>query len=171
MDFLAGLNPRQREAAEHVEGPMLVLAGAGSGKTRVLTHRVAQLIGERGVRADRIFAVTFTNKAAEEMRSRLSGLLGEAARGLWISTFHSAGLRILRHNAQHLGYSNQFVVYDDQDTKGVLKQVIKELNINEDRYPLDGFARAIDRWKNNYVLTAEAGKNRSEEHTSELQSH
>lgn len=158
-DLLAGLNEPQQQAVQHGDGPILVLAGAGSGKTRVLTHRVAQLIGELGVRADRIFAVTFTNKAAEEMRSRLKGLLAEAADGLWISTFHSAGLRILRHNAHHLGYSNQFVVYDEQDTKGVLKQVIQELNINDDRYPLDGFSRAIDRWKNNYVLTAEAGRN------------
>ncbi len=157
-DLLTGLNDPQQQAVLHGDGPILVLAGAGSGKTRVLTHRVAQLIGERGVRADRIFAVTFTNKAAEEMRSRLQGLLGEAAQGLWISTFHSAGLRILRHNAQHLGYSNQFVVYDEQDTKGVLKQVIQELNINDDRYPIDTFSRAIDRWKNSYVLPAEAGK-------------
>ena len=157
-DLLTGLNDPQQQAVLHGDGPILVLAGAGSGKTRVLTHRVAQLIGERGVRAERILAVTFTNKAAEEMRGRLKALLAERADGLWISTFHSAGLRMLRHNAHLLSYTNQFVVYDDQDTKGVLKQIIKELNINEDRYPLDGFSRAIDRWKNNFVLPAEAGK-------------
>ncbi len=157
-DLLSGLNDPQQRAVLHGDGPILVLAGAGSGKTRVLTHRVAQLISERGVRATHILAVTFTNKAAEEMRARLKALLADRAEGLWISTFHSSGLRILRHNAQLLGYTNQFVVYDDQDSKGVLKQVLKELSINEDRYPLDGFSRAIDRWKNNFVLPAEAGK-------------
>lgn len=134
-DLIAGLNPPQQDAVVHGDGPILVLAGAGSGKTRVLTHRIAQLIEARGVRSDRIFAVTFTNKAAEQMRTRLKELLSERADGIWISTFHSAGLRILRHKAQLLSYSNQFVVYDDQDSKGVLKQVLKELNINEDRYP------------------------------------
>jgi DNA helicase-2/ATP-dependent DNA helicase PcrA len=158
-DLLAGLNSPQQEAVLHGDGPILVLAGAGSGKTRVLTHRVAQLISDRGIPADRILAVTFTNKAAEEMRSRLKGLLGERAERLWISTFHSAGLRILRHNAAKLSFSNQFVVYDDQDSKGVLKEVLKELNVNEEKYPLDSFSRAIDRFKNNYILPAEAAKN------------
>lgn len=160
-DLLKGLNDPQQDAVAYGDGPILVLAGAGSGKTRVLTHRVAQLILDRGVPADRILAVTFTNKAAEEMRGRLSQLLGERAARLWISTFHSAGLRILRHNASRLGYGNQFVVYDDQDTKGVLKQIIKDLNINEDKYPLDSFARAIDRAKNNFILPQEAGKRES----------
>ncbi len=158
-DLLVGLNSPQQDAVLHGDGPILVLAGAGSGKTRVLTHRVAQLISERGIPADRILAVTFTNKAAEEMRSRLKGLLGERAERLWISTFHSAGLRILRHNAAKLSFSNQFVVYDEQDSKGVLKEVLKELNVNEEKYPLDSFSRAIDRFKNNYILPAEAGKN------------
>jgi len=135
-----------------------VLAGAGSGKTRVLTHRVAQLVLEQGVFADRILAVTFTNKAAEEMRARLRGLLGEQAERLWISTFHSAGLRILRHNASKLSFSNQFVVYDDQDSKGVIKEVVKELNIDEEKYSIDSFSRAIDRFKNEYILPAEAAK-------------
>jgi len=157
-DLIAGLNPPQQDAVVHGDGPILVLAGAGSGKTRVLTHRIAQLIEARGVRSDRIFAVTFTNKAAEQMRTRLKELLSERADGIWISTFHSAGLRILRHKAQLLSYSNQFVVYDDQDSKGVLKQVLKELNINEDRYPLDTFSRAIDRAKNSYILPEEVGK-------------
>jgi DNA helicase-2/ATP-dependent DNA helicase PcrA len=155
-DLLRGLNPPQQEAVLHGEGPILVLAGAGSGKTRVLTHRVANLILNNGVWADRILAVTFTNKAAEEMRNRLFGLLGEQAGRVWISTFHSAGLRILRHNASHLGYTNKFVIYDDQDTKGVLKQVLKDLSIDEDRFPLDTFTRAIDRAKNNLISPSEA---------------
>jgi DNA helicase-2/ATP-dependent DNA helicase PcrA len=158
IDLLQGLNPPQQEAVLHGEGPILVLAGAGSGKTRVLTHRVANLILNHNVWPDRIMAVTFTNKASEEMRARLEGLLGERARRIWISTFHSSGLRILRHNATKLGYTNKFVVYDDQDTKGVLKQVIKDLSINEDRYPLDTFTRYIDRAKNNLVSPAEAAK-------------
>jgi DNA helicase-2/ATP-dependent DNA helicase PcrA len=158
-DLLEGLNPPQQEAVLHVDGPILVLAGAGSGKTRVLTHRVANLVLHHNVWPDRILAVTFTNKAAGEMRHRLQSLLGTRAERIWISTFHSAGLRILRRNASHLGYTNQFVVYDDQDTKGVLKQVVKELSINEERYPVDSFARAIDRFKNNLILPDQAAKN------------
>jgi DNA helicase-2/ATP-dependent DNA helicase PcrA len=159
VDLLQGLNPPQQEAVQHVNGPILVLAGAGSGKTRVLTHRVANLVINHSVWPSRIFAVTFTNKAAGEMRHRLFSLLGARAEQIWISTFHSAGLRILRHNAQRLGYTKQFVVYDDQDTKGVLKQIIKELSINDERYPVDSFSKAIDRYKNNFILPAEAAKN------------
>jgi DNA helicase-2/ATP-dependent DNA helicase PcrA len=160
-DLLTGLNDPQQDAVMHGDGPILVLAGAGSGKTRVLTHRVAQLVVEQGVPSDRILAVTFTNKASEEMRGRLRQLLGDRAERLWISTFHSSGLRILRHNASRLGYTNGFVIYDDQDSKGVLRQIIKELNINDEKYPLDSFSRAIDRAKNNYILPAEAGKRAS----------
>ena len=157
-DLTKGLNDPQAQAVVHGDGPILVLAGAGSGKTRVLTHRVAQLVREQGVPSSRILAVTFTNKAAQEMRERLHSLLGTDGEKLWITTFHSAGLRMLRFEAARLGYSNQFVIYDDQDTKGVLKQVIKELNINDDRYPLDTFSRAIDRFKNNYIFPAQAAK-------------
>ena len=157
-DLLKGLNPPQQQAVLHGEGPILVLAGAGSGKTRVLAHRVAHLVGVRGIYPDRILAVTFTNKAAEEMRTRLKALLGEKADRLWMSTFHSSGLRILRHNAKLLSYTNQFVIYDDQDSKGVLKEIIKELNIDEERYPLDTFTRAIDRAKNNFHTPHEVAK-------------
>lgn len=160
-DLLEGLNPPQQQAALHVDGPILVLAGAGSGKTRVLTHRVANLVLNHGVWPSRILAVTFTNKASGEMRHRLSSLLGERAEQIWISTFHSAGLRILRHNAHHLGYTKQFVIYDDQDSKGVIKQILKDLSINEEKYPIDSFRRAIDRFKNNYILPAEAEKRAS----------
>ena len=160
-ELLTGLNEPQQQAVVHGDGPILVLAGAGSGKTRVLTHRVAQLILDQGVPSGRILAVTFTNKAAQEMRERLHSLLGERGENLWITTFHSAGLRILRHNAARLSYTNQFVVYDDQDSKGVLKQVLKDLSINEDRYPLDTFSRAIDKFKNNYILPADAAKQAS----------
>lgn len=154
----SGLNQPQSEAVLHRDGPILVLAGAGSGKTRVLTHRVAQLVLQHNVFPDRILAVTFTNKAAGEMRSRLKGLLAEQADRLWISTFHSSGLRILRHCATKLGYTNQFIIYDEQDSKGVLKQVIKELDIDDEKYPLDSFARAIDKAKNNYLFPQDLAK-------------
>lgn len=157
-DLLQGLNPPQQQAVLHGDGPILVLAGAGSGKTRVLTHRVAHLVGVRRIPPDRILAVTFTNKAAEEMRSRLTGLLGDKAERLWMSTFHSSGLRILRHNAKLLSYTNQFVIYDDQDSKGVLKEIIKELNIDDEKYPLDTFSKAIDRAKNNFQTPQEVAK-------------
>ena len=153
--LLAGLNPPQQEAVLHQDGPILVLAGAGSGKTRVLTHRVANLVAHCGIAPDNILAVTFTNKASEEMRIRLRALLNEKAERLWMATFHSAGLRILRHNAQRLSYTNQFVVYDDQDTKGVLKEVLKELTIDTEKYPLDTFQRSIDKAKNNFMLPSE----------------
>jgi len=149
---LSGLNPNQKEAVAHFKGPILVLAGAGSGKTRVLTRRIAHLILAHSVRPQNILAVTFTNKATEEMRSRLSAMLGERAENLWVATFHSAGLRILRRHATHLGYQNDFVVYDDQDTKSVLKQVLKDCNIDDKKYPIQGFSRAIDQAKNSVIL-------------------
>lgn len=157
-DLLEGLNPPQQRAVLHTDGPILVLAGAGSGKTRVLTHRVANLILNHNVWPSRILAVTFTNKAAGEMRHRLFSLLGERASQIWISTFHSAALRILRHNAHHLKYTQQFAIYDDQDTKGIIKQIVKDMAINEERYTPDSFSRAIDTFKNNFILPSEAGK-------------
>src|SRR6188508_2523745 len=111
-DWLAGLNPAQREAVLHFEGPMLVLAGAGSGKTRVLTTRIARLIEHHGVDPSRILAVTFTNKAAGEMRERIGRLLGEDPSGLWIGTFHSLCARLLRREADALGFTRQFTIYD-----------------------------------------------------------
>ncbi|MCB0335273.1 MAG: UvrD-helicase domain-containing protein, partial [Bdellovibrionales bacterium] len=123
--YLQTLNPPQREAALYGDGPLLVLAGAGSGKTRVLTHRIAHLILSGRAQPYEILAVTFTNKAAGEMKERLQHMLGAQSERLWISTFHSACLRILRRHAHLLGYTASFVIYDDNDQKALLKQILK----------------------------------------------
>src|SRR5215471_2295142 len=119
--YLADLNPVQREAVLATEGPVLVVAGAGSGKTRVLTHRVAHLIAAHGAKPNEILAITFTNKAAGEMRSRLEGLLGGTARAIWILTFHAACGRMLRREAPRLGYRSNFTIYDQADQVRLVK--------------------------------------------------
>ncbi len=124
---LASLNPAQRAAVEHVHGPLLVVAGAGSGKTRVLTMRIARLIDETGVPPHRIFAVTFTNKAAGEMKDRVGRLLGRDPSGLWIGTFHSLSARLLRREAEALGFTRQFTIYDEDDRLGVIKRLMEQL--------------------------------------------
>ncbi len=133
MEYLDKLNPQQREAAVHKEGPLLILAGAGSGKTSTMTHRIAYLIREEGISPYHILAVTFTNKAAQEMRDRVEELIGEGI-SIWILTFHSACLRILRKHAEVIGYGKDFVVYDPTDQKVVIKNCIKEHNVDEKKY-------------------------------------
>ena len=155
-EHLKDLNPEQLAATRHFEGPILILAGAGSGKTRVLTRRVVSLILDHQIHPRNILAVTFTNKATEEMRARLGSILGEKSKQLWVATFHSAGLRILRHHAHLLGYAKDFVVYDDNDTKGIIKQVMKDLKIDEKKFSPDLFSRAIDHAKNSYESPEEA---------------
>src|SRR5262249_19504827 len=135
MDFLDKPNPEQREAVLHTEGPLLILAGAGSGKTRVITFRIAYLIGNGHARADEVLAVTFTNKAAGEMRQRVEALLGSDAGGVWLSTFHSLCARLLRREAPHVGLSRDFVIYDSADQAAVVKQVEKELGIDDRLVP------------------------------------
>ena len=130
MSLLNELNPVQQKAVLETEGPLLVFAGAGSGKTRVLTYRIAYLIQEKGIPPWNIFAVTFTNKAANEMRERVERLLGSSAKGTWISTFHSACARILRQYIEHLGFQRNFVIYDEQDQERHLKAVMKELDLD-----------------------------------------
>ncbi len=154
-EHLTDLNPQQLQAVQHLAGPILILAGAGSGKTRVLTRRVAHLVLKHGVRPNHILAVTFTNKATNEMRERLHGLLGEAAKDLWVATFHSAALRILRRHAPLLSYSHDFIVYDEQDSRSLLKGIMKELGVDEKRFPINLFSRAIDQAKNALVSPEE----------------
>ena len=131
---LSMLNPEQRQAAETLEGPVLILAGAGSGKTRALTYRVANLM-DHGVPAWSILALTFTNKAAREMKERITQLVGEKAESAWISTFHSTCARILRRDIEKLGYTRSFTIYDDDDQGTVIKEILKRLNIDEKFLP------------------------------------
>ncbi len=147
MKILQNLNPRQREAVLHGEGPLLILAGAGSGKTRVIVHRIAHLIREMGVPPWKILAVTFTNKAAAEMRDRVERLLPGGESPL-ISTFHSACVRILRREIGCLGYTSNFAIYDDRDCERLLKDIIRELNLDEKKHPPRMFASVIDDCKN-----------------------
>jgi DNA helicase II / ATP-dependent DNA helicase PcrA len=135
MQFLDKLNPEQREAVLHDAGPLLILAGAGSGKTRVITYRIAYLIGNGNAEADQILAVTFTNKAAGEMRERVEGLIGDAATGVWLSTFHSLCARLLRREAPKIGLSRDFVIYDSSDQVAVVKQAQKVLGIDDRLVP------------------------------------
>src|SRR5207253_8852316 len=122
---LARLNPAQREAVLHYEGPLLIIAGAGSGKTRVLTTRIARLIQHHGIDPSRILSVTFTNKAAGEMRERIARLPGDEPKGMWSGTFHAIGARILRSIAHHVGRTSSFTIYDDDDTLGVIKRIME----------------------------------------------
>ena len=147
MTLLHNLNPPQKEAVLHGEGPLLVLAGAGSGKTRVIVHRIAYLIHERGIPPWQILAVTFTNKAAGEMRERVRQILGDGEVPL-ISTFHSTCARILRHEIVHLGYDRNFAIYDDKDCERLLKDCAAELNLDEKKYPAKALGAAIDEFKN-----------------------
>src|SRR5688572_4996346 len=149
--YLAGLNPAQRDAVLLTEGPVLVIAGAGSGKTRVLTHRVAHLIGAIGAKANEILAITFTNRAADEMRTRQWDLLGEDARGTWILTFHAACGRILRREAPHLGYRSNFTIYDQADQVRLVKACLEELERDTKRFVPRGIHSQISMAKNQLV--------------------
>lgn len=147
MDLLEQLNPVQREAVMHPDGPLLIFAGAGSGKTRVLTHRVAWLIRERGVHPAHILAVTFTNKAAKEMKSRIANLVGSLEESIWIGTFHALAARMLRMYGEHIGLDPGFVIYDDKDQETVVKECYRELDIDEKKYAIRATLNAISRAK------------------------
>jgi DNA helicase II / ATP-dependent DNA helicase PcrA len=156
--LLEGLNDQQRAAVTHAEGPLLVLAGAGSGKTRVLTHRVAYLIAAHGVRPDEIVAITFTNKAAGEMKDRIERLVGGIARTMWVSTFHSMCARVLRREAPRLGYRSTFSIHDEDDRRRLLKRCLADLDIDPKRVPPEAVSRQISDAKNQLLDAAAYGE-------------
>ena len=131
MDFLTSLNPPQREAVLYADGPLLILAGAGSGKTRVIAYRAAYLVGSGLAAPEEVLAVTFTNKAAEEMRERVEALLGGSARTMWISTFHALCARLLRREAPHIGLSRDFVIYDSADQLAAVKHILRDQRVDD----------------------------------------
>ncbi len=146
--LLQGLNPQQREAVEHGEGPLLILAGAGSGKTRVLTHRIAHLVRTDAAAAGEILAITFTNKAAQEMRERVELLLGRRTRAMWLMTFHAACTRMLRAEAPRLGYTRQFTIYDQADARRLVKQCLDDLGVDTKRFTPNAVLHQISDAKN-----------------------
>src|SRR5438034_24678 len=153
--YLADLNEAQREAVLQTEGPLLVIAGAGSGKTRVLTYRVAHLLAAVGVKPNEILAITFTNKAAGEMRERLEHLVGPAANALWVLTFHAACGRILRREAPRLGYRSSFTIYDQADQLRLTKQCLEQLDRDPKRFTPRGIHSQISNAKNQLISPAE----------------
>src|SRR5689334_8669068 len=158
MDLLSSLNPEQQEAVLHTQGALLILAGAGSGKTRVIAHRIAYLVSEGLCEPDRLLAVTFTNKAAEEMRNRVATLLGVDCKGMWISTFHALCARLLRREAPHIGLSRDFVIYDSTDQLTVMKQALRQIGADESavqpRVALSRISHAKNRMEGPEVFTA-----------------
>src|SRR3970040_1265495 len=149
--ILAELNPPQQEAVLHGEGPLLILAGAGSGKTGVITRRIASLIGRHGVQPWQILAVTFTNKAADEMRRRVESLLGARGLNVWMGTFHSTCVRILRKWAPAIGLRGSFVIYDEEDSLGLIRDCLRELNLGERSLNPRLAAARISRAKNDML--------------------
>ena len=147
-ELLARLNPPQREAVLHGDGPLLIFAGAGSGKTRVLTTRIAHLISSKRVWPDRMLAVTFTNKAAREMRARVEALVGEQAHKMWVGTFHATAVKVLRREAARLGITSSFAIFDEDDTRAALRRVLDDLHLDQKRYQPAALSNAISQAKN-----------------------
>jgi len=162
MAILKSLNEKQKEAVLCTEGPVLIIAGAGSGKTRVLTHRIAYLIKEKSVPAANILAVTFTNKAADELKHRLQKLVGIMSRDMWVGTFHSICGRILRRDIDKLGWGKNFVIFDSDDQKALMKRVIKELNLDDKRYKPGAMLDSVSRAKNELIGPEQYAKNVSD---------
>src|SRR2546422_11695919 len=166
MQFLDSLNPEQREAVLHINGPLLILAGAGSGKTRVITSRIAYLVGDGHAQPHEVLAVTFTNKAAEEMRGRVASLLGSDVGGMWVSTFHALCARLLRREAPAIGLSRDFVIYDSSDQLTVVKQALKELHIDDSfvqpRAALSRISHAKNRMEGPEAIAASASWNQKD---------
>ncbi|MGE3178544.1 MAG: ATP-dependent helicase, partial [Vicinamibacterales bacterium] len=175
MQFLETLNPEQRAAVLHTTGPLLILAGAGSGKTRVITSRIAHLVGSGEAAPYEILAVTFTNKAAEEMRARVESLLGADCSRMWVSTFHSLCARLLRREAPAIGLSRDFVIYDSSDQLVVVKQGMKELHIDDGfiqpRAALSRISHAKNRMETPEQMAGSAGWNRRDEQIARIYAH
>ncbi|WP_395110025.1 DNA helicase PcrA [Actinomadura sp. SCN-SB] len=161
--LLDGLNPQQRDAVVHSGGPLLIVAGAGSGKTRVLTHRIAYLLSERDVHPGQILAITFTNKAAAEMKERVDALVGPRSRAMWVMTFHSACVRILRREARRLGFPSGFSIYDQADAQRLMALVCRELDLDPKRYPPKSFSAQVSNLKNE-LIDYETFKDRASTH-------
>ncbi|MDL4814810.1 DNA helicase PcrA [Actinomadura opuntiae] len=161
--LLDGLNEQQRAAVVHSGGPLLIVAGAGSGKTRVLTHRIAHLLGERDAHPGQILAITFTNKAAAEMKERVDALVGPRSRAMWVMTFHSACVRILRREAKRLGFPTSFSIYDQADAQRLMALVCRELDLDPKRYPPKSFSAQVSNLKNE-LIDYETFKNRASTH-------
>src|SRR3982074_2901230 len=161
MQFLDSLNPEQREAVLHTQGPLLILAGAGSGKTRVIASRIAYLVGDGHAQPDEVLAVTFTNKAAEEMRTRVETLLGSDCSRMWVSTFHSLCARLLRREGPAIGLSRDFVIYDSSDQLTVVKQALKALHVDDSfiqpRAALSRISSAKNRMEGPDAVAAASG--------------
>src|SRR5712672_696696 len=172
MQFLETLNPEQREAVLHINGPLLILAGAGSGKTRVITSRIAYLVGDGHAAPEEVLAVTFTNKAAEEMRARVTAWLGSDCSRMWVSTFHALCARLLRREAPAIGLSRDFVIYDSSDQLTVVKQALKALHIDDSfvqpRAALSRISHAKNKMEAPDAVEANAGWNRRDEHIAKI---
>ncbi|MFC4531379.1 DNA helicase PcrA [Sphaerisporangium dianthi] len=149
--LLDGLNPQQRDAVVHEGSPLLIVAGAGSGKTRVLTHRIAYLLSERDAQPQEILAITFTNKAAREMKERVDRLIGPRSKAMWVMTFHSACVRILRREAKRLGFTSSFSIYDQADSQRLMAMVCRELDLDPKRYPPRSFSAQVSNLKNELI--------------------
>jgi DNA helicase-2/ATP-dependent DNA helicase PcrA len=162
--LLEGLNPRQRDAVVHAGSPLLIVAGAGSGKTRVLSHRIGWLLAERDVHPGEIMSITFTNKAAAEMKARVDGLVGRRANAMWVSTFHSMCVRILRREAQHLGVRSAFSVYDADDTRRLVGLVTRDLELDPKKYAARAVAAQISNLKNELLAPADAAERATNDH-------
>ena len=170
MDYIKELNNFQREAVLNVEGPCLVIAGAGSGKTRVLTYRIAHLIKKHNKDPFSILALTFTNKASNEMKERIENVVGTDARNLWMGTFHSVFARILRSEGHRIGYPSNFTIYDTQDSKSLIKSIVKELGIDNKLYKENYVYNRISNAKNRLISCDEYLNNKviQEEDASSL---
>ncbi|MGH4015085.1 MAG: DNA helicase PcrA [Pseudonocardiaceae bacterium] len=170
-DLLAGLNPQQRAAVQHVGSPLLIVAGAGSGKTRVLAHRIAYLLAERDVQPGQVLAITFTNKAAAEMRERVAALVGRRAAVMWVFTFHAMCVRILRREAKHLDLTSNFSIYDADDTRRLVALVARDLDLDPKRYPARKLAGQLSNLKNELIgpeAAAAAASNDLERRVAEV---